>query len=180
MPLKCWTVLFLWNHNFKNLEHLRKKTFLQSALNERNILPCQFREFTKNMWRTFQDWPFVQIQSKTVSRSTNIVCSHPPYWMLYLGWQIVYSRKGGWLGRAMVLGSFQCLGILLLWHMVGQGPALPAAGAGRVGSFLFFHLVYLPFLMPHLVGDGWTYWNIVVSAVITQTVVVGYYWRHAP
>ena len=36
----------------------------------------------------------------------------------------------------MVLGSFQCqgiLGILLLWHMVGQGPAVLAAGAGRVG-----------------------------------------------
>ena len=31
---------------------------------------------------------------------------------------------GGWLGRAMVLGSFQCWGVLLLWHMVGQGPAV--------------------------------------------------------
>ena len=27
----------------------------------------------------------------------------------------------GWLGRAMMLGSFQCRGVLLLWHMVGQG-----------------------------------------------------------
>ena len=41
-----------------------------------------------------------------------------------------------WLGRAMVLGSFQCRGILLLWHMVGHGPAVLAAGAGRVGCFL--------------------------------------------
>ena len=36
----------------------------------------------------------------------------------------------GWLGRAMVLGSFQCRGVLLLWHIVGQGPAVLAAGAG--------------------------------------------------
>ena len=28
----------------------------------------------------------------------------------------------------MVLGSFQCRGVLLLWHMVGQGPAVLAAG----------------------------------------------------
>ena len=52
-------------------------------------------------------------------------------------------------------------GVLLLWHMVGQGPAVLAAGAGRVGCFFFvlfsFHLSYLPFLMPHLFGDSWTY-----------------------
>ena len=44
----------------------------------------------------------------------------------------------GWLGQAMVLGSFQCRGVLLLWHMVGQGPAVLAAGAGRVGCFSYF------------------------------------------
>ena len=42
-----------------------------------------------------------------------------------------------WLGRVMVLGSFQCRGVLLLWHMVGQGPAVLAADAGRVGFFFF-------------------------------------------
>ena len=54
----------------------------------------------------------------------------------------------GWLGRAMVLGSFQCWDILLLWHMVEQGPAVLAADAGRVGCFLllFFHPVYPIFL----------------------------------
>ena len=85
----------------------------------------------------------------------------------------------------MVLGSFQCRGVLLLWHMVGQGPAVLAAGARRVGCFVFFclfvffffcfccfvvvvfvflllllfssHLSYLPFLMPNLLEDGWTY-----------------------
>ena len=63
---------------------------------------------------------------------------------------------GGWV----VLGSFQCRGVLLLWHMVGQGPAVPTADAGRVGCFFLFfssRLSYLPFLMPHLCGDGWTY-----------------------
>ena len=57
-----------------------------------------------------------------------------------------------WLGRAMVLGSFQCRGVLLLWNMVGQGPAVLAAGAGQVLLFLvvvfffFCHLVYPIFL----------------------------------
>ena len=71
----------------------------------------------------------------------------------------------GCLGRAMVLGSFQCRGVLLLWHIVGQRPAVLAGGAERVGCFcvcVFFfffssRLSYLPFLMPHLLGDGWTY-----------------------
>ena len=44
----------------------------------------------------------------------------------------------GWLGRAMVLGSFHGWGVLLLWHMVGQGPAVLASGAGWVGYVLFF------------------------------------------
>ena len=41
----------------------------------------------------------------------------------------------------MVLGSFQCWGVLLLLHIVGQGPAVLAAGAGGVGcTFSIFHL----------------------------------------
>ena len=43
----------------------------------------------------------------------------------------------GWLGWAMVLGSFQCRGVLLLWHMVGQGPAVLAADVEWVGYVLF-------------------------------------------
>ena len=72
---------------------------------------------------------------------------------------VFYIFFCGWLAWAMVLGSFQCRGVLLLWHMVGQGPAVLAAGAGRLGCFLFVssHLSYLPFLMPHLLGGGWTY-----------------------
>ena len=37
----------------------------------------------------------------------------------------------------MVLGSFQCRDVPLLWHIAGQGPAVLAAGAGRVGYFIF-------------------------------------------
>ena len=57
----------------------------------------------------------------------------------------------------MVLGSFQCRGVLLLLRIVGQGPAVLAAGAGRVGYiyFLFiFFFIYLPFLMSCLLGDS--------------------------
>ena len=42
-----------------------------------------------------------------------------------------------WLGWANVLGSFQCRGILLLWHIIGQGPAVLVAGAGWVGFFFY-------------------------------------------
>ena len=47
----------------------------------------------------------------------------------------------------------------MLLHMVGQGPTVLPAGTGRVGYFFIFssHLSYLPFLMPLLLGDGWTY-----------------------
>ena len=37
----------------------------------------------------------------------------------------------------MTLGSFQCRGILLLLHIVGQGSAVLAAGAGWVG-YIFY------------------------------------------
>ena len=44
----------------------------------------------------------------------------------------------GWLGWAMVLGSFQCWGVLLLLHIVGQGAAVLAVSAGWV--CYIFHL----------------------------------------
>ena len=47
--------------------------------------------------------------------------------------------QGGWLGWAMVLGNFQCRGVLLLWHMKVQGPAVLAASAGRVGCLFIFY-----------------------------------------
>ena len=44
------------------------------------------------------------------------------------------------LGRAMVLGSFQCRGVRLLWHMVGQGAccACSRCGTGRAVLYLYF------------------------------------------
>ena len=55
----------------------------------------------------------------------------------------------GWLGRAMVVGSFQCQGVLLLWHMVGQGPTMLAAGRNGWAFFVCFfflsRLSYVPF-----------------------------------
>ena len=55
----------------------------------------------------------------------------------------------------MVLGSFQCWGVLLLLHIVGQEPAVLTAGAGQVGYIFFFvFFTYLPFLMSCLLGDG--------------------------
>ena len=44
-------------------------------------------------------------------------------------------------GRAIVLGKFQCRGVLLIWIIVGQGPTLLAVGAGG-GCFDFFNLAY--------------------------------------
>ena len=82
----------------------------------------------------------------------------------------------------MVLGSFQCRGVLLLWHMVGQGPAVLAAVVGWP-SCVFVkkfssNLSYLPFLMPYLLGDGWRFGNIVVCCY-NPAVVVSYYRRRA-
>ena len=56
--------------------------------------------------------------------------------------QLLHMLRPGWLGWAMMLGSFQCPDVLLLLHIVGQGPAVLAADAGRVGYifFLIFHL----------------------------------------
>ena len=75
---------------------------------------------------------------------------------IFLDKQKCYGGWGVGVYRAMVLGSFQCRGVLLLWHIVGKGPAVVAAGVGRVFFFFLSRLSYLPFQMPHLLGDGWT------------------------
>ena len=43
---------------------------------------------------------------------------------------------------AMVLGSFQCRGVLLLLHIVGQGLAVLAADAGRLGYIFIFSSIF--------------------------------------
>ena len=49
----------------------------------------------------------------------------------------------GWLGGAVVLGNFQCQGILLIWIIVGQGLT---KGVGGVVWTLFSPLSFLFFL----------------------------------
>ena len=66
----------------------------------------------------------------------------------------------------MVLGSFQCRGILILWHMIGHEPVVLAAGVERMAGLLVFffflfvffssRLSHFRFLMPRLLGDDWT------------------------
>ena len=53
----------------------------------------------------------------------------------------IHIHLPGWLGWAMVLGSFQCREVLLLLYTVGQGPAVLAAGAGRVG-FMYIYIYF--------------------------------------
>ena len=50
----------------------------------------------------------------------------------------------GWLGWAMVLGTFQSRGVLLLLRIIGQGPAVLVASAGLVG-YIFYIFICLPF-----------------------------------
>ena len=75
----------------------------------------------------------------------------------------------------IILELFQCRGVLLLWHMVGQGPAVLAAGAGRVGYFLF-HLVYSVFLFNGRQLDILIYCGL---GRCNPAVVVSYYRRRA-
>ena len=81
--------------------------------------------------------------------AVKFLLKHTPFYhnfevsLIWMKHFLIYSiHFSGWLGWAMVLGSFQCRGVLLLLHIVGQGPAvLAAAGAGWVGYiFYIFHL----------------------------------------
>ena len=78
-----------------------------------------------------------------------------------------------WLGWAMVLGSFQCRGILLLLHIVWQGPAVLAASAGRVGYiFYIFHLSSLSNVLSF--GRWLNLTEILWFWLLNKTVVVSY------
>ena len=57
------------------------------------------------------------------------------------------NNTGWWAGRWCWVAS-SAGDVLLLLHIIGQGPAVLATGAGRVGCI--FHL----FLMSCLLGDG--------------------------
>ena len=83
----------------------------------------------------------------------------------------------------MVMGSFQWRGILLLWHMVGQGPAVLAAGAGRVGCFLCVflssRLSYLHFSNASSLGRWLDILKYCGLGRYNPTVVASYYRRRA-
>ena len=59
-----------------------------------------------------------------------------------------YISEAGWLGWAMVLGSFQCRGALLLLHIVGQGPAVLAVKRNGWAIFFFYFSSTFPFKCP--------------------------------
>ena len=70
-------------------------------------------------------------------------------------------NKGVGVVRSCFLSTFldglQCLSVLQIWVIVGQGPTVLAADVGWGWAFFFnyedmfiiSHLTYLPFLMPH-------------------------------
>ena len=48
-----------------------------------------------------------------------------------------------------MLGKFQCLGVLLIWIIVGQGPIVLAVGAGGGLFGHFFSAISSLFFLPH-------------------------------
>ena len=58
----------------------------------------------------------------------------------------------------MVLGSFQFRGVLPLWHMVGQGPAVLAEGGGTGGLlFIYFFISSVLFSFSNVSSVGLTF-----------------------
>ena len=53
-----------------------------------------------------------------------------------------------WSGGAMVLGNFQCRGVLLIWFIVVQGSTALAVGAGRGCLDIFFSRLSILFFLP--------------------------------
>ena len=81
----------------------------------------------------------------------------------------------GWLGRAMVLGSFQYRRgpTALAYSRARACSACSRCGIGGLLLWLFVcHVVYpiFPFLMPHLLWDNWTwlkYWVLTSRGCLT-------------
>ena len=83
----------------------------------------------------------------------------------------------------MVQGSFQCWGVLLLWNIVGQGPAVLAAGAGWVGCFFFINFFISSILSSFSYASSLGSWLDILKYCglgrYNPTVVVSYYRRRA-
>ena len=81
----------------------------------------------------------------------------------------------------MVLGSFQFQGLLLLWHMVGQGSAALAAGAGCDGCCFccsFISSILSSFSNASLLGRRLDILKNCGLSCYNPPVVVSYYRRH--
>ena len=81
---------------------------------------------------------------------------------------------GGWLGWAMGLGSIQSQGVLLLWHMVGQGPA-----GLFFGVFFFISSILCSFSNASSVGRWLDILKYCGLGRSNPAVVVSYYQRRA-
>ena len=73
-------------------------------------------------------------------------------------------------------------GVLLLWHMVGQRPAVLAAGAGRVGCFII--IIFISSIISSLsnassLGRRLDILKYCGHGRYNPMVVVSYYWRRA-
>ena len=68
----------------------------------------------------------------------------------------------------MVLGGFQCQGVLLLWNTVGQGPAVFAAGVGRVGCFCSLFVVVVFFVVVFFVVVFFFCFFFVLSSILSS------------
>ena len=83
----------------------------------------------------------------------------------------------------MVLGSFQCRGDVLLWHMVGQGSAVLAAGSGSVGYVFFFFFLISSILSSFSNASSVGRWLDILKYCglghSNAVVVVNYCWRRA-
>ena len=80
-----------------------------------------------------------------------------------------------------MLGSFQCWGALLLWHMVGQEPAVLTSVAGRVGFFFIFFIssILSSFSNASSLGRQLDIMKYCGFGCYNPTVVVSYYQRRA-
>ena len=93
----------------------------------------------------------------------------------------VYIYNSGWLGRAMVLGSFQYRGVLLLWHMVGQGACYACSRCGTGGLFFIFFISFVlsSFSKASSVGRRLDILKYCGLGRYNPSVVVSYYRRRA-
>ena len=85
------------------------------------------------------DWKIVDWDVKPQHNQPTI-CLNCTYDLKHI--YLIQQALSKSLGWAMVLGSFRCRGIRLLLHIVGQGPAVLAADAGRVGYIYIFSSVF--------------------------------------